>query len=1168
MSVGETTRQPKRYTTMLATGQTRLQTSGGAAVIGIAALVVLASTMMVRAQRGLKNIPKPDVEKELAAFRVAEGFEINLFAADPMINKPTEINFDAAGRLWVASSSLYPHIKPGEVPEDRVIVLEDEDGDGRADRSTVFADGLLMPTGVEPGDGGAYVANSTELLHLADTDGDGKADRRRVMLSGFGTEDTHHILHAFRWGHDGFLYFNQSIYIHSHVETPYGVRRLNAGGVWQFRPDTLELGVFVYGMVNGWGHAFDYWGQHFGTDGAYGEGVLYFLPGASFVTAKTEAPILHGLNRGQPKYCSNEIVDGRHLPDGWQGSFITNDFRAHRVVRFVISDDGSGYSAKRMPDVLRSSHIGFRPIDVKIGPDGAIYIADWYNPIIQHGEVSFRDPRRNHVNGRIWRVTAKGRPLVERPELVGAKVETLLDHLRAPEKWTRHFAKRVLQERPANEVIPALDRWVIGLDPNDASHEHHLLEALWVRQCLRQPSSEHLTRLLRSSEPRVRAAAVRVVSHWLHALPDHLALLAAMVADDFARVRLEAVRALARVKDPRAVELAVSVLERPMDRFLDYALAGTVRELRGIWLPALQDGGVDFGGDSRHLEYALRAAGSPDVVGPIIELVRKGDVPQPRRAALLRVVAAVGSVDQMEFAIDEALALRESLAVDVLSAVAGSCAARGIAAPRNHPRVVALIGSSSPALESLAMQLVGIWKVEAARGALLRRATARDVDAGSRRAALEAICGIGGESGRELLARLVATGSRDTALWADAVASLSKLDPGAAAGPAVEILGRKPGDGSPGRVVRAFVRRRGAPEVLASALDGQKIDRDAARIALREARTTAAVSEELVAALRKAGGLDADGADHSREKLLAMLSGDKPVGDPRRGETLFRRADLRCVNCHAIGGAGGRVGPDLSSIGASAPLDYIVDSLLEPNKAVKEGFHSVAVVTSRGDVLAGIKVSETKETIVLHDADDRDVTIAKSVIAAESAGTSLMPSGLLDSLTEAEAVDLLRFLGELGRAPGFSVGRRRFARTWSVARDVQERLRGLSIEEQARSVHGSRDESFRRAYGTVGGGLPARELGADSGADFAFVRTELDVSTPGRVAFGIEDGSGLLLWVDGEPSTVGARVEIEVARGVHQVLLRVDSRRRRAELRVELLDVEGSGARARFVSGP
>ena len=689
MLAGETTRQPKRYTTMLATGQTRLQTSGGAAVIGIAALVVLASTMMVRAQRGLKNIPKPDVEKELAAFRVAEGFEINLFAADPMINKPTEINFDAAGRLWVASSSLYPHIKPGEVPEDRVIVLEDEDGDGRADRSTVFADGLLMPTGVEPGDGGAYVANSTELLHLADTDGDGKADRRRVMLSGFGTEDTHHILHAFRWGHDGFLYFNQSIYIHSHVETPHGVRRLNAGGVWQFRPDTLELGVFVYGMVNGWGHAFDYWGQHFGTDGAYGEGVLYFLPGASFVTAKTEAPILRGLNRGQPKYCSNEIVDGRHLPDGWQGSFITNDFRAHRVVRFVISDDGSGYSAKRMPDVLRSSHIAFRPIDVKIGPDGAIYIADWYNPIIQHGEVSFRDPRRNHVNGRIWRLTAKGRPLVERPELVGAKVETLLDHLRAPEKWTRHFAKRVLQERPVNEVIPALDRWVIGLDPNDASHEHHLLEALWVRQCLRQPSSEHLTRLLRSSEPRVRAAAVRVVSHWLHALPDHLALLAAMVADDFARVRLEAVRALARVKDPRAVELAVSVLERPMDRFLDYALAGTVRELRGIWLPALQDGSVDFGGDSRHLEYALRAAGSPDVVGPIVELVRKGDVPQPRRAALLRVVAAVGSVDQMEFAIDEALALRESLAVDVLSAVAGSCAARGI---RVHYPLLAAAG--------------------------------------------------------------------------------------------------------------------------------------------------------------------------------------------------------------------------------------------------------------------------------------------------------------------------------------------------------------------------------------------------------------------------------------------------------------------------------------------
>src|SRR5262249_15655725 len=147
-----------------------------------------------------------------------------------------QMNFDPAGRLWAASSELYPQIKPGQKANDKIIVLEDTDGDGKADRTTVFADGRLIPTGVEPGDGGAYGADRTDPRHLAVCDGDGKADRRRVMLSGFGTEDTHHILHTFRWGPDGILYFNQSIYIHSHIETPYGVKRLNAGGVWQFRP--------------------------------------------------------------------------------------------------------------------------------------------------------------------------------------------------------------------------------------------------------------------------------------------------------------------------------------------------------------------------------------------------------------------------------------------------------------------------------------------------------------------------------------------------------------------------------------------------------------------------------------------------------------------------------------------------------------------------------------------------------------------------------------------------------------------------------------------------------------------------------------------------------------------------------------------------------------------
>jgi glucose/arabinose dehydrogenase len=441
----------------------------------------------VWAQRAPFAIPDPDPEIERKSFLIADGFEVNLFAADPLIAKPIQMNFDSAGRLWIASSEVYPQIKPGEVANDKVLVVEDSDGDGRADKTSVFAGGLLIPTGIEPGDGGAYVANSTELLHLKDTDGDGKADQTRVVLSGFGTEDTHHILHTLRWGHDGMLYFNQSIYIHSHVETSLGVRRLGGGGIWQFRPETIELDVFIRGLWNPWGHHIDRWGQSFATDGAGGEGINYCIPGASYAMASGAARIIKGLNPGSPKYCGLEVVSGRHLPESWQGNLLTNDFRGNRVCRFVLSDDGSGFAAREQSELIKTKHVAFRPIDIKMGPDGAIYIADWYNPIIQHGEVDFRDSRRDHTRGRIWRVTAKGRPLVARPKLVGATTEALLESLKAPEDWTRHHAKRVLKERGRAEVVPKLEKWFVALDPGDPNFEHNRLEALWTYQALDTP---------------------------------------------------------------------------------------------------------------------------------------------------------------------------------------------------------------------------------------------------------------------------------------------------------------------------------------------------------------------------------------------------------------------------------------------------------------------------------------------------------------------------------------------------------------------------------------------------------------------------------------------------------------------------------------------------------
>ena len=579
------------------------------------ALSLLFSTI-ASAQRNLKDIPDPDPELERQTFQLAEGLEVNLYAADPLLAKPIQMNFDPQGRLWVASSSVYPQIKPGQEANDKVLILEDTNGDGKADSTKVFAEGLLIPTSVEPGDGGVYVANSTELVHFKDSNGDGKADQKKIVLSGFGTEDTHHILHTLRWGQEGLLYMNQSIYIHSHIETPYGVRRMNGGGIWHFRPETMRLETFMLGLVNTWGHHFDKYGQSFATDGAGGEGINYIFPGWVGITSPGAKRVMHGLNPGSPKYCGLERISGRHFPAEWQGNLITNDFRAHRVCRFVLSEDNSGFASRQEKEVISSSHVAFRPIDVKMGPDGALYIADWYNPIIQHGEVDFRDPRRDHVHGRIWRVTCKDRPLVPKPKLIGASVKSLLDQLKSPEQWTRVQAKRVLKERGAKDVLPVLEQWVKGLDPADENFEHQQLEAVWTYQTLNEVNPQLLSAVLASPDARVRAAGVRVLYHWQDRLPSGSTLghVADAVLDDHPRVRLEAVRAASRIPKARAAEIAMQALDQPMDGNLDFALWTTMRDLAPIWKPALERGEISFGGNAEHLAYALKAIDSADVV--------------------------------------------------------------------------------------------------------------------------------------------------------------------------------------------------------------------------------------------------------------------------------------------------------------------------------------------------------------------------------------------------------------------------------------------------------------------------------------------------------------------------------------------------------------------------
>ncbi|MDG3004025.1 PVC-type heme-binding CxxCH protein [Paludisphaera mucosa] len=1146
--------------------------------LAVAAGLVFALSTSSRAQNAVGPPPDPDPEVERRSFIVADGFEVNLYAADPLIAKPIQMNFDPAGRLWIASSEVYPQIKPGQEANDKILVLEDKDGDGRAEKTTVFADGLLIPTGVEPGDGGVYVANSTELLHLKDTDGDGKADSTRVVLSGFGTEDTHHLLHTLRWGHDGMLYFNQSIYIHSHIETPHGVRRLNGGGIWRFRPETMELDVFIRGLVNGWGHQVDAWGQSFATDGAGGEGINYCLPGAYYVTAVDAVRLLKGLNPGSPKYCGLEVASGRHLPDSWQGSLLTNDFRGNRVCRFVVSDDGAGFSSREQSELIKTKHVSFRPIDVLMGPDGAIYIADWYNPIIQHGEVDFRDPRRDHTRGRIWRVTAKNRPVVERPKLVDAAVPALLEALKAPEEYTRRQAKRVLKERGPAAVGPVLSDWVATLDPADPDFERNRLEGLWTFQALDVARPALLEEALNSKDARVRAAAARIVPFWKSRVTDPDELLAPLVADEAPRVRLEAVRSLARMPNEKSAELALKALDKPVDGFLDYALWLAARDLAPAWLPAVRAGRFDFGGDARRLVFALESMGSPDVLQPLLALYKEGRVPHEQDAAALNLIAAVGGPAELGLLLDligKKDALPPARQSALLTALVRAGRERKIVPAGDLARIGPLLTQPDESLRSAAAAAVGAWKIAGLRPKLAELAVAAEASAPLRLEAIRGLIAFADPESVALVAKLAEPGG-DSLGQTLAIASLASHDPAAVADRAAKWLaGLKAARLNEAQaVLTSFLGRRDGPAALAKALAAVKLDPDLAKLAVRDIRANGRSAQELIDALAKSGSLGDTNRTYPPEEKASILA-ELAKGDPVRGEAIFRREDMTCLKCHAIAGAGGQVGPSMESIGASAPIDYLLDSILEPNKAVKENFHATVVATNEGRIVTGIRVRQTDSELVLRDAEDQEIAIPLDAIEEQKVAGSIMPAGLTEPLTRPELVDLVRFLSELGKIGDYAVSKERVLRRWRALASTKEAATAMIRSSVEAVIQGQDALPWKTAYATVGGRLVPSELPANprvSGAPpMTLVRSDVEVTTPGAVRLKFDSARDLAFWIDGrrvepDPKAPDA-LTVELDRGVHALYVGFEPGRRGDGFRCVLEDVEGSPAQVRPVLG-
>jgi putative heme-binding domain-containing protein len=592
--------------------------------------------------------PYLDGEEAIQKMTVAKGMKVTLFASEkewPELAKPVQMQFDPQGRLWVAVWPSYPHWKPTEELNDKILVFEDTKGTGKADKMTVFADHLNCPTGFEFYNGGVLVAQAPDLIFLKDTKGTGKADLRRRVLSGLDSADSHHTSNSFARDPGGAIYFQEGTFHHTQVETPYGppVRCANAG-VYRYEPRTQKFDTYVtYGFANPHGHVWDRWGQDFVYDGT-GANPYH---GALF-SGHLDYPYKHShppqVYQQRTRPCPGvEILSSRHFPKENQGNLlVANVIGFQGILQYKVDDKDSSFAGTEVAPILSSTDPNFRPSDVKVGPDGAIWFIDWHNTIIGHLQHAIRDPNRDRTHGRIYRVTYEGRDLLKPVKIAGEPIEKLLDVLKEPEDRVRHRARIELGGRNTNEVMAALSKWVAALNPSDPDYDHNMLEALWLHQSHNVVDVDLLKSVLILPDFRARAAATRVLCYWRDRVPDALDQFRKLAADEHPRVRLEAVRAASFCTVPEAIEVVLIAESKPADPYISFVRAETKKALDPIVSKAIKDGKKIAFKTPVGARYFLRNVGTDDLLkmtprteGIFLELLfRPGVRDEYRREAL------------------------------------------------------------------------------------------------------------------------------------------------------------------------------------------------------------------------------------------------------------------------------------------------------------------------------------------------------------------------------------------------------------------------------------------------------------------------------------------------------------------------------------------------------
>ena len=674
-----------------------------------------------------------------------------------------------------------------------------------------------------------------------------------------------------------------------------------------------------------------------------------------------------------------------------------------------------------------------------------------------------------------------------------------------------------------------------------------------------------MSRLTLSTVVLIGSITVGVAQSQTASSPDtaRLQVLSRLVHDSSPKTRLEALRALARIKSAESAALALSVLDLPMDPTLDYGLWLTINDLANPWVEALQSGAWKPEGKERQLEFALQAIPS-DLAGQVLgKLLDTRPLDANGSGPWIELVGRAGSPKQLRALFDQVIAakLNPEASVRALQALADAGRQRR-AFPEGDLAPLGAVTSAADRAEAVrtaALKLLVVWKGHGSWiPAILPVARATSASPDLRRAAFDALKAIGGKEALKALDELVK--DADPGISRSAVVALAGLDIQRAVPSVIEQIKQLKDETAAVDFWRGVLSAKGAGRAIADALPDHGISVEAARAGMRVAREGGRSDVDLVLALAKGAGLttgnDAPGAELIKDLAARAIAS----GDPHRGEKIFRRNETACTTCHAIGGAGGKVGPDMTSIGASAPVDYLVESILMPNAKIKEGYAAVIVTTRDGNEHTGTLAREDANVVVIRLASGAEEPISKADIQKRELGVnSLMPAGLLESLNAQEQLDLIAFLSRLGKPGEFDASQGGVARRWYLAQTVH--TDGQAGQEYWPISTQLNDERWKPLYALVKGGL-SKELvletmggeGWTSRMSF-YAATDFNLTTASSVELNLTANPATSLWVDGKKVGTTGVTRLSLAPGSHRAIVQLDPKKFPEYIRLESKDV-------------